>query len=135
MSAAVLQESSSRASRSAFGRRGNPAAIQEGRVAARNALRIINEETTSPFHYYNKGDLATIGRNCAIALFGRVEGGGYPAWLLWLFVQILYPAGFRNRLTLLIQWAWPYFTFQRGVRLITATERPVRRVTGAGDRP
>ena len=95
-----------------------PAAMQEGRHAARNALRNINGETTTPFHYYNKGDLATIGRNRAIAVFGRVEVAGYPAWLLWLFVHIMYLAGFRNRLSVLIQWAYAYFTFQRGVRLI-----------------
>jgi NADH dehydrogenase len=112
-----------------------PAAMQEGRHAARDALRIVNEETTSAFHYYNKGDLATIGRNRAIAVFGRIEVGGYPAWLLWLFVHILYFAGFRNRLSVLMQWAYPYFTLQRGVRLITAAERPARRVSGAGDRP
>jgi NADH dehydrogenase len=112
-----------------------PAAMQEGRRAAHNALRIVNVETTSAFHYYNKGDLATIGRNRAIAVFGRVEVGGYPAWLLWLFVHILYLAGFRNRLSVLIQWAYAYFTFQRGVRLITAAESPARRVIGAGNRP
>jgi NADH:ubiquinone reductase (H+-translocating) len=108
-----------------------PAAMQEGRHAARNALRIINAETTLPFRYYNKGDLATIGRNRAIAVFGRLEVGGYPAWLLWLFVHILYLAGFRNRLSVLVEWAYAYFTFQRGVRLITAAERAAQPVTAA----
>ncbi len=112
-----------------------PAAMQEGRHAAHNALRIVNVETTTAFRYYNKGDLATIGRNRAIAVFGRIEVGGYPAWLLWLFIHILYLAGFRNRLSVLIQWAYAYFTFQRGVRLITAAEGPARRVIGAGNRP
>jgi NADH dehydrogenase len=109
-----------------------PAAMQAGRHAARNALRIFNGETTRRFKYYNKGDLATIGRNQAIAVFGRVEVAGYPAWLLWLFVHILYLAGFRNRLSVLVQWAYAYFTFQRGVRLITAAERTG--APGTGDR-
>jgi NADH dehydrogenase len=112
-----------------------PAAMQEGRRAADNALRIVNGETTNPFRYYNKGDLATIGRNRAIAVFGRFEVAGYPAWLLWLFVHILYLVGFRNRLSVLMQWAYAYFTFQRGVRLITAAERAAPAVAGPGDRP
>ncbi len=112
-----------------------PAAIQEGRRAALNALRIVNSETTSPFRYCNKGDLATIGRNRAIAVFGRFEVAGYPAWLLWLFVHILYLVGFRNRLSVLVQWAYAYFTFQRGVRLIIAAERAAPSVARSGDRP
>jgi NADH dehydrogenase len=110
-----------------------PAAMQEGRKAAANALRIINAATTSPFRYYNKGDLATIGRNRAVAVFGRrLEVAGYPAWLLWLFIHILYLAGFRNRLSVLVQWGYAYFTYQRGVRLITSAERPAPAVVGAG---
>ena len=112
-----------------------PAAMQEGKVAAQNALRIINAETTRSFRYYNKGDLATIGRNRAVAVFGgTVEVSGYPAWLLWLFVHILYLVGFRNRVSVLIQWAYAYFTFQRGVRLITAAEGATPLVVGAGRR-
>ncbi|MFI5232697.1 MAG: NAD(P)/FAD-dependent oxidoreductase [Gemmatimonadales bacterium] len=110
-----------------------PAAMQEGRRAAANALRIVNAETTSPFRYYNKGDLATIGRNRAVAVFGHLEVSGYPAWVLWLFIHIMYLAGFRNRLSVLMQWGYAYFTFQRGVRLITAAGRPPA-VAGAGDR-
>jgi NADH:ubiquinone reductase (H+-translocating) len=112
-----------------------PAAMQEGRRAALNALRIINGETSKPFHYYNKGDLATIGRNRAIAVFGSVQVSGYPAWLLWLFVHILYLVGFRNRLSVLIQWAYAYFTFQRGVRLITAAEGMAPPHSSAGVHP
>ncbi len=100
-----------------------PAAMQEGRKAGANALRIVNAETTHPFRYYNKGDLATIGRNRAVAVFGRVEVSGYPAWILWLFVHIMYLAGFRNRLSVLVQWGYAYFTYQRGVRLITSPEQ------------
>jgi NADH:ubiquinone reductase (H+-translocating) len=111
-----------------------PAAMQEARHPAGDALRIVNGEPTRPFHYYNKGDLATIGRNRAIAVFGRVQVAGYPAWLLWLFVHILYLVGFRNRLSVLIQWGYAYFTFQRGVRLIMASERQAAAVSGTGDR-
>ncbi len=108
-----------------------PAAMQEGRRAAANALRIVNAETTSPFRYYNKGDMATIGRNRAIAVFGRrLEVSGFPAWLLWLFIHIMYLAGFRNRLSVLVQWGYAYFTYQRGVRLITSAERPAPAVVG-----
>jgi NADH dehydrogenase len=112
-----------------------PAAIQEGRHAALNALRILNGGRTIPFHYYNKGDLATIGRNRAIAVFGPLQVAGYPAWLLWLFVHILYLAGFRNRLSVLVQWAYAYFTFQRGARLITAAGEAAPSGAVVGDRP
>jgi NADH dehydrogenase len=112
-----------------------PAAMQEGRVAGRNALRIINAGTTGAFEYYNKGDMATIGRNRAIAVFGgRFEISGYPAWLLWLFIHIMYLAGFRNRLSVLVQWGYAYFTYQRGVRLITSVEPRAPARSGAGGR-
>jgi NADH dehydrogenase len=112
-----------------------PAAMQEGRRGGSNALRIVNAETTTPFRYYNKGDLATIGRNRAVAVFGRVQVSGYPAWILWLFVHIMYLAGFRNRLSVLVQWGYAYFTYQRGVRLITAAEPMGPAVATAGIRP
>jgi NADH dehydrogenase len=112
-----------------------PAAMQEGRRGGSNALRIVNAETTAPFRYYNKGDLATIGRNRAVAVFGRVQVSGYPAWILWLFVHIMYLAGFRNRLSVLVQWGYAYFTYQRGVRLITAAEPVGPAVATAGIRP
>jgi NADH:ubiquinone reductase (H+-translocating) len=97
-------------------------AIQGGRIAARNVLASTRGSPRSDFRYFDKGNLATIGRNKAVADFGRVRFGGFFAWLLWLFVHILYLAGFRNRLSVLIQWGYAYFTQQRGVRLITETE-------------
>ena len=100
-----------------------PAAMQEGTRAARNVRRLIGHRETKAFRYRNKGDLAVIGRSRAIADFGKVRVTGRPAWLLWLFVHIMYLVGFRNRITVFIQWAYSYLTFQRGVRLITATER------------
>lgn len=100
-------------------------AIQAGRAAARNIEHLLRGEATKPFHYINKGDLATIGRAKAIAnLFGgRMQVSGRPAWWLWLFIHIMYLVGFRNRISVLIQWAYAYATYQRGVRLITGRER------------
>jgi NADH dehydrogenase len=96
-----------------------PAAMQSGPHAARNILRLINRQTTRPFRYKNKGDLATIGRHRAIARFPRFEISGKPAWWFWLVLHIMYLAGFRNRLSVLIEWGYSYFTYQRGARLIT----------------
>jgi NADH dehydrogenase len=96
-----------------------PAAMQEGSHAAANALRRIGGEPTLPFRYRDKGSMATIGRAAAIAEFSHLKLSGLPAWLAWLFVHILFLIGFRNRLLVLIQWAWAYLTFQRGARLIT----------------
>lgn len=100
-------------------------ALQAGRAAAENVKRILRHQPTRPFHYFDKGDLATIGRDKAIAnLFGgRIQVSGRPAWWLWLFIHIMYLVGFRNRISVLIQWAYAYFTYQRGVRLITGRER------------
>jgi NADH dehydrogenase len=103
----------------------SPAAMQEGRAAARNIRRLIGKRPTKPFRYRNKGDLAVIGRSRAIADFGKLHFSGRIAWLLWLFVHIMYLVGFRNRLSVFLQWAYSYLTYQRGVRLITSTERHV----------
>lgn len=100
-----------------------PAANQEGALAAKNIVRDLRREPRKNFHYWNKGDLAAIGRSRAIADFGKVKFTGRLAWLLWLFVHIMYLVGFRNRLSVLMQWGYAYFTYQRGVRLITDVER------------
>jgi NADH:ubiquinone reductase (H+-translocating) len=96
-----------------------PAAMQEGRHAAANLLRTLRGQPRLPFHYVDKGALATIGRGAAVAQIGSIRASGYLAWLLWLFVHIFFLIGFRNRLLVMIQWAWSYFTFDRGARLIT----------------
>jgi len=98
-----------------------PAAMQMGRLAGRNIRRDLRGEPRRGFRYCNKGNLATIGRHRAIADFGRLRLTGYIAWWFWLFVHILYLVGFRNRISVLIQWAYAYITHQRGVRLITGT--------------
>lgn len=95
-----------------------PAAIQQGRAAARNILRTIRRQSRKPFHYWDKGNLATIGRSRGVAQFGQLYFSGRLAWLLWLFVHIMYLAGFRNRLVVLFEWAYAYLTDQRGARLL-----------------
>jgi NADH dehydrogenase len=101
-----------------------PVAIQEGRAAAENVWRLLNNQATEPFHYHDKGSMATIGRAAAVAVIGRLKLTGLFAWLAWLFVHILYLIGFRNRLIVLFQWAWAYATWQRGARLITGPWKP-----------
>lgn len=100
-----------------------PAAMQQGSAAAKNIVRDLRRQPRKNFRYFNKGDLATIGRSRAIADFGKVRFSGRLAWWLWLFVHIMYLVGFRNRLSVLLQWGYAYFTYQRGVRLITDVER------------
>jgi NADH:quinone reductase (non-electrogenic) len=95
-----------------------PAAMQMGRHAARNVLRSIAGQPLAPFRYVDKGSLATIGRRAAVADFGRFRFWGLPAWLAWLGVHIFFLIGFRNRLVVLLDWAWAYFSYQRTARLI-----------------
>jgi NADH:ubiquinone reductase (H+-translocating) len=112
-----------------------PAANQEGAFAAKSIIRDLRRQPRKKFHYFNKGDLAVIGRSRAIADFGRVTFTGRPAWFLWLFVHIMYLVGFRNRIVVFIEWAYAYFTYQAGVRLITDVERykaPPQQATVAG---
>ncbi|MFL5614649.1 MAG: NAD(P)/FAD-dependent oxidoreductase [Gemmatimonadaceae bacterium] len=95
-------------------------AIQSGRAAARNVLHAIRGEGRAPFRYRNKGDMATIGRYKAIGDFGHgIHVAGHPAWWFWLFLHILYLAGFRNRLSVLLEWGYAFFTYGLGARLIT----------------
>src|SRR5438876_1801591 len=97
----------------------SPVAMQQGRHAARNVLRMIRGEKPKPFRYFDKGSMATIGRNKAVADLKFFHLSGLPAWLAWLFVHIIFLVGFRNRLLVLIQWAWAYLSFDKGARLIT----------------
>ncbi len=97
----------------------SPVAMQQGRHAARNVLAMIEGRQPERFRYLDKGSIATIGRNKAVADLRFIHLSGLPAWLAWLFVHIIYLIGFRNRLLVLIQWAWAYLTFDKGARLIT----------------
>jgi NADH:ubiquinone reductase (H+-translocating) len=94
-------------------------AKQQGKHASRNVLRLIEGQPTTPFHYRDPGNMATVGRAEALADFGWARISGFVGWLLWLFVHIMFLIGFRNRLSVLLQWAASYFTYQRSVRLIT----------------
>jgi NADH dehydrogenase len=97
-------------------------AIQSGRHAARNIRARLDGRATEPFRYKDKGNLATIGRGKAIADLGRFRRfSGFPAWVLWLGVHILYLIGFANRLVVLVRWAWSFVTHGRSTRLITGT--------------
>jgi NADH:quinone reductase (non-electrogenic) len=100
-------------------------AIQMGRHAAHNIERALEHQPLRPFVYHNLGDMATIGRASAIADFGTFRLKGYIAWLAWLFVHIWNLIGFRNRVVVLVQWAWAYVTYQRAIRLITG-ETPAK---------
>lgn len=111
-----------------------PVAIQQGRYVARVIKHEASERAKSvarpvgaigqaraPFHYHDKGSLATIGRAAAIAQFGKIHISGFVAWLAWLFVHIFFLIGFENRVLVLTQWAWSYFTYERSARLITGS--------------
>jgi NADH dehydrogenase len=94
-------------------------AMQQAAHAARMIGRSMEQQPRRPFRYKDLGNMATIGRNAAIADLGWLRLAGFPAWLLWLFIHIVWLIGFRNRILVLIQWAGAYLTYQRSVRLIT----------------
>jgi len=95
-----------------------PVAIQQGTTAARNILRHMRGEEPVPFHYRDRGTMATIGRNAAVAHFAGFAVTGFAAWVVWLSVHLVKLIGFRNRLLVLINWAWDYLFYERAVRLI-----------------
>ena len=100
-----------------------PVAIQQGHFIGRKLRNILaGKQDNRPFHYFNKGILATIGRRRAIAQTGKIRIAGWIAWLGWLFIHIMYLIGFRNKISVLLQWAWAYFTWDLGARLITPAE-------------
>lgn len=98
----------------------SPVAIQQGHFVARTIARAVNgENERRVFRYLDKGIMATIGRSRAVARIGRVQLSGFIAWIAWLLLHVVYLIDFRSRLVVLIDWAWSYFTYQRGSRLIT----------------
>jgi NADH dehydrogenase len=112
------------------------AATQEGQATAANIMRDLRGEARVPFRYRDKGSMATIGRNRAVALIGNRQLSGYVAWLMWAFVHVFLLIGFRNRLAVMREWVWAYFTRERSARLITgdtdaARLRPQRTETTA----
>ena len=96
-----------------------PVAIQQGHYVAKAIRAKIAGKPLQPFRYFNKGNLATIGRNKAVADFGFLKVSGFPAWFLWVFVHLMYLVEFENRLLVFVEWVYNYFTRNRGARLIT----------------
>jgi NADH dehydrogenase len=95
-----------------------------GRHAARNILASIEGKPMTAFHYNDKGQMATIGRNRAVADLKVVGFGGFFAWLAWLFIHLIFLIGFRNRIFVFFQWMWAYCTYSRGARLIYGVFKP-----------
>lgn len=96
-----------------------PVAIQQGTHAARNIIRLLSGSAPTPFHYRDKGTMATIGRNHAVVQLGPIRLSGFLGWLMWLFVHLLYIITFRSKAVVLLNWAWNYVFYDRPVRLIT----------------
>jgi NADH dehydrogenase len=107
-----------------------PVAIQEGRYAARAIGARLRGASLPPFRYRDYGTMATIGRAAGVADLGPLHLSGYPAWLAWLFIHLLYLVRFENRVLVLLQWAWNYVTRNRSARLITDPREGIR----TGDR-
>lgn len=101
-----------------------PVAIQMGGYTARTIIDDLAGRPRRAFHYWDKGQLAVIGRGRAVADIWKLHFSGFIAWLVWTFVHIFFLIGFRNRVLVMIQWAWSYLTFGRGARLITTTAKP-----------
>jgi NADH:ubiquinone reductase (H+-translocating) len=95
-----------------------PVALQQGRFIAKNILKELEGKPREKFHYIDKGQLATIGRNNAVLEIGRLKLSGFLAWMVWLFIHIYYLIGFKNKFVVLFQWASSYLTYQKGARLI-----------------
>jgi NADH dehydrogenase len=106
----------------------SPAAKQMRHCAAHNILARLGGKTTRAFQYKDYGTLATIGRKSAVALLGNVKLSGIPAWLVWLFAHIYFLIGFRNRIIVMIDWAWAYFSFQRYARIVIGAWNSERRL-------
>jgi NADH dehydrogenase len=101
-----------------------PVAMQQGRYVAGVIAQRLSGNQPEPFHYQDKGSMATIGRAAAVAVIGKWKLSGFLAWLSWLFIHLLYLAEFDNRVLVFFQWLWNYFTYRRGVRLILNVKSP-----------
>lgn len=103
-----------------------PVAVQQGKLLTVNLVRQRRGQELKPFSYFNKGSMATIGRNKAVVDFAGMHIGGFAAWLIWMFIHLMELVGFRNRLVALVNWSTSYFSYDRGIRLIV---RPFNRTT------
>jgi len=101
-----------------------PVAMQMGAHAARNILELAQGQPSKRFKYFNKGNMATIGRNKGVADLNVIRFGGVAAWMSWLLVHLVFLVGLRNRIQVFIQWIWAYFTYARGARLIYGPFKP-----------
>jgi NADH dehydrogenase len=95
-----------------------PAAIQQGKLLAKNLISIIEGKPTENFKYFDKGSMATVGRNRAVVDLGKIHFQGIFAWFTWMFVHLMTLVGFRNKLVVFVNWVWSYFSYDRGTRLI-----------------
>lgn len=95
-----------------------PPAMQQGKLLAENLERIIQKKSLKPFHYFNKGSMATVGRNKAVVDIGKFKTQGFFAWLVWMFIHLLSIVGFKNKIFIFISWVWSYFSYDRSNRLI-----------------
>jgi len=100
-----------------------PVAMAQGRYTAHLIIRKLRGQPVEPFHYFDKGNLATVGRNKAVAQFGRIHIAGFLAWFVWVFVHLMHLVEFENRLLVFVEWVYNYLTRNRGARLITGTDR------------
>jgi NADH:ubiquinone reductase (H+-translocating) len=111
-----------------------PVAIQQGQYVARSIVSKLTGKTISPFKYFDWGSLATIGKHSAVADFGFLKLSGFLAWIFWMFIHVFYLLEFDNKIIVTIQWAWSYFTSNRGARLITAPgEQPTVKLDDDSD--
>ena len=101
-----------------------PVAIQQAQLLAKNLNKLITNKKMTPFRYHHPGSMATIGRNRAVADFSKLHFKGIIAWFLWMFVHLVQIIGIRNKLVIFSNWAWNYFTYDRGTRLIIRTFKP-----------
>lgn len=108
-----------------------PVAMAQGRYVARLIVRSLRGQPVAPFHYFDKGNLATVGRNKAVAQFGKVHIAGFLAWFVWVFVHLMYLVEFENRLLVFVEWVYNYLTRNRGARLITGAPGMPGPYTGA----
>jgi NADH dehydrogenase len=111
-----------------------PAAMQAGRQTGANILRALRGQPRRPFHYTDKGSLATIGRAAAVGAVGPWKLSGFLAWFMWAFVHLVYLSGFTNRLFVFWSWGWSYVTYKRGARLITGLEPRLLPAARAGEK-
>lgn len=103
-----------------------PAAIQQGKQLAKNIINIIENKPTTPFKYFDKGAMATVGRNRAVVDINKIRFQGIFAWFTWMFVHLMTLVGFRNKLVVFVNWVWSYFSYDRGTRLIIRRFKPYK---------